>query len=198
MEIIQLSVNGFDNNFSYLLVGKNNEAIIIDPTGDKKTILETLKSENLSLVLQLLTHSHPDHKELVQDFLNEGVPLKSFSDLKKEPIFFISGIKIKTIFTPGHSKDSVCFLVENNLFTGDTLFVKGVGTTAFGGNKKQLEQSLKFLSSLDKDIIVWPGHDYGGKKSSLGKALSNSGFLPEKEELKKFFKKVAEYEKNNI
>ncbi|MDD3083762.1 MAG: MBL fold metallo-hydrolase, partial [Candidatus ainarchaeum sp.] len=149
MKIIQLNVFGFDNNYSYLIVGKNNETIIIDPTGEKDLIEKEIQKNNLKIRLLLITHSHPDHIELVEYFKSRGIPLKNFEELKNNPLFEIFGIKIKTIFVPGHTKDSVCFLIKNNLFTGDTLFVNGIGTTSFGGNKKQLKNSIKLLSKLD-------------------------------------------------
>ena len=195
MQIIQLNVGGFDNNYSYLIVGENNKAILIDPTGNKEVIEKTIKDNNLKVVLQLLTHDHFDHTELVDYFKEKGVPLKSFEDLKKENPFEIAGIKIKTLFTPGHTKDSVCFKVNNNLFTGDTLFVAGIGTVDYGGNKVELEESLAFLSTLDKEITLWPGHNYGGAKSTLGRALENSHIRPSEKMLAQIKKKVEEYEK---
>ncbi len=195
VKILQLNVKGFDNNFSYLVIGAKKESVLIDPTGDKKIIENAIKKSKARLVLLLTTHSHPDHKELLNYFLQKNISLKNFKALKKEPFFVIAGLKIKTIFTPGHTKDSVCFLIENNLFTGDTLFVKGVGTTDYGGNKKQLKNSIELLSSFDKKIIVWPGHNYNGVKSTLGEAISNSHINPSEKTLEKIQKKVLEYEK---
>jgi glyoxylase-like metal-dependent hydrolase (beta-lactamase superfamily II) len=195
MQIIQLNVGGFDNNYSYLLVGENNEAILIDPTGAKEVIEQAIKDNNLKLVMQLLTHDHFDHTELVDYFKDKGIPLKSFEDLKKENTFEIAKIKVRTLFTPGHTKDGVCFKIENNLFTGDTLFVAGIGTIDYGGNEKELQESLAFLSTLDKEIILWPGHNYGGAKSTLGQALENSHIKPSEEMLEQIKKKVKEYEK---
>lgn len=196
MEIIQINVDGFDNNFSYLIVGKNSETIIIDPTGNKEKILKIIREKNLKLVLQLITHSHPDHVELVEYFEKEGVVLKNFLELKKQKDFLIAGLKIKTIFTPGHTLDSVCFLIENNIFTGDTLFVRGVGTTNYGGNELQLKKTLKGLFNLDQNIVVWPGHDYGGKKNLLSACLKNSNILPSKEKIEELRNKKNLFEKN--
>ena len=194
MKIIQLNVGGFDNNFSYILIGENNEAVIIDPTGNKELIESTLIKNKLNLVSQLTTHAHPDHTELVTYFLKKGVKLKNFEDFKKEKKFNLAGINFEVIFTPGHTSDSACFLVEGNLFTGDTLFCKGVGTTAYGGNDEELENSLNFLETLNKEIKMWPGHDYGGKSSTLGEALRNSHKKPSEKVLKEIKKKVEKYE----
>lgn len=198
MKIIQLEVGGFDNNFSYILVGENNNAVIIDPTGDKELIENTLIKNKLNLVAQLTTHAHPDHTELVNYFLKKAIKLKSFEDFKKEKKFTLAGINFEIIFTPGHTKDSVCFLVEDNLFTGDTLFCKGIGTTAYGGNDKELNDSLDYLSTFKKEIILWPGHNYGGKSSTLGEALSFSHISPSEKVLEEIKKKVSEYEKDFV
>ena len=195
MQIIQLNVGGFDNNYSYLLVGENNEAILVDPTGKKEIIEKAIKDNNLNVVLQLLTHDHFDHIELVDYFKDKGIPLKSFEDLKKENNFEIAKINVQVLFTPGHTNDGVCFKIENNLFTGDTLFVAGIGTVDYGGNAKELEESLAFLSTLDNEIILWPGHNYGGSKSTLGRALANSHIKPSEAMLEQIKKKVVEYEK---
>jgi glyoxylase-like metal-dependent hydrolase (beta-lactamase superfamily II) len=196
MQIIQLNVGGFDNNYSYIVVGENNKAVLIDPTGNKELIEKTIKEKNLIIVMLLLTHSHPDHCELANYFLKKGIKLKKFEDFLKEKDLVIAGIKIKVIFTPGHTKDSACFLMENNLFTGDTLFVKGIGTTAYGGNGIELEKTLNYLHTLPQDLIIWPGHNYGGNTSSLKEALSFSKKRPSDKVLEEIKKKVEEYEKD--
>jgi len=194
MQIVQLNVGGFDNNFTYIIVGENNKCVLIDPTGSKQVIESYLLEHSLKPVLQLITHAHPDHIENTAYYAEEKkVPIKVFSDFKKQSEFVVCGIKIKVIFTPGHTFDSVCFLINNNLFTGDTLFVSGVGTTAYGGNEKELNESLQSLFKLDQKIIVWPGHNYGGKSAILAQALSNAHLRPSKETMDIIHKKVKEY-----
>lgn len=196
MEIIQIDVNGFDSNFSYIVVGENNNGIIIDPTGDLNKILEVINKKKLVIVAQLLTHAHPDHIENVDYFLEKKVPLRKYEDFLKEPEFVIAGVKFKTLFTPGHTSDSVCFLVgKGNLITGDTLFVRGVGTTAYGGNDKELNDSLNYLHTLPSDLIIWPGHNYGGASATLKEALSNSTIKPSEKVLEDIKKRVNEYDK---
>jgi glyoxylase-like metal-dependent hydrolase (beta-lactamase superfamily II) len=80
------------------------------------------------------------------------------------------------------------------LFSGDTLFVKGVGTTAYGGNDEELRESIEFLFSLDKKIILWPGHNYGGEFAELGTALKNSHLKPNARIHEKIRQMVLEYE----
>ena len=196
MEVIQLEVGGFDKNFSYIVFDENKNAFLIDAVGNKNLIENTIRENDLRVALHLLTHRHPDHTELAPYFKEKGIPFLQFEDFKRESGFFVGSILVRVLFTPGHTSDSVCFLVGNNLFTGDTLFVQGVGTTAYGGNEEKLIESLAFLSTLDGDIVVWPGHDYGGKKCLLKEALSNSNLRPSEETLKKIHDKVIDYSKN--
>jgi glyoxylase-like metal-dependent hydrolase (beta-lactamase superfamily II) len=86
----------------------------------------------------------------------------------KEIEFEVGHILFKIYHTPGHTPGGLCFYANNNLFTGDTLFVGDSGATTFpGGNRPLLGASLKRLMSLlPDDTIVWPGHDYGKTPSS--------------------------------
>ncbi len=195
MKIVQIEVGGFDNNFSYLLIGKNNESILIDPTGDLSKIETELKKNNSTIVGLLLTHSHPDHCELVDHFSKKTkVIIPKPSETGKTELIELAGLKIKLIHLPGHTKDSVGYLIENNFFSGDTIFAKGVGTTAYGGNEIELKNSLDFLFTLGKKIILWPGHNYGGATCKLTDALANSHIRPSEKILEKIKKKVEGYE----
>lgn len=196
MKIIQIDVGGFDNNFSYLIFDENKVGLLIDPTGNKDLIEKTIKKHEVIVALQLITHRHPDHVELVPLFKEKGIPFLQFEDFIKESGFLVGSLLVKVIFTPGHTSDSVCFLIENNLFTGDTIFAKGVGTTAYGGNQELLKESLQKLDSLDKKIVVWPGHNYNGAKTTLGKALSHINKKPSKKARNELKKKIKDYEKN--
>jgi len=196
VKVIQLKVQGFDNNFSYLIFKENSKkGILIDPTGNLEVISDALKKNNLLVKMILLTHNHPDHCELLKYFRSMGT--KEFIPKKAIPgkieTINVAEINIEVLHVPGHTKDSVCYLIENNLFSGDTLFVKGVGTTTYGGNDLELSSSLAFLSTLNKKVVLWPGHDYGGANATLGKALKSSHIRPSKGTLEKIKEKVKAY-----
>ena len=71
----------------------------------------------------------------------------------------IGNSKITVINTPGHTSGGVCYLVDDKLFSGDTIFLGSVGRTDFGGNYQQLKNSVQYiLNSLDEDIKIYPGH----------------------------------------
>jgi len=195
MKIIQIEVKGFDNNFSYLIIGKNNKSILIDPTGDIESIQKEITKNKTNIIGILLTHSHPDHCELVEHFSkNTKVLFPKEGKLGEIELIKLAGLEIKLIHLPGHTNDSVAYYIENNLFSGDTIFCKGVGTTAYGGNLEELKNSLNFLFSLEKNIILWPGHNYGGATCTLIEALNNSHIHPGKKALEKIHKMVSEYE----
>ncbi|MEK6959482.1 MAG: MBL fold metallo-hydrolase [archaeon] len=197
-KVVQISVGGFDKNFSYLVIGEKNhskEAVLIDPTGDLAKIEGAIQKNDVEVKLLLSTHAHPDHVELLEHFKGKKIPYKNFEELKKcAGRFDTCGFEMKIIFVPGHTKDSVCYIVGKNIFTGDTLFVRGIGTTAYGGNEEELFKSLTNLATLNGELLLWPGHDYGGTKSTLKEALNNTHIAPSKETLEKIKKKVEKYE----
>lgn len=89
---------------------------------------------------------------------------------------YIDGFLIKVIYTPGHTWGSVCFLIENRLFTGDTLLKGGVGRIDLpGGDEHELNKSLKIISNLPNNINIYPGH---GTSSTIGYELKyNKKFI---------------------
>ena len=196
VNVIQIGPMGFDNNYSYLIYGSQNHALLIDATGSINAIEQAIRENDLTVVAQVITHSHFDHVENVAYFQEKGVTLISFEQLKLEHGFIIDNFLVRVIFTPGHSVDSVCFLIENNLFTGDTLFVKGIGRTNLeGGSETEMTSSLEKLSELDTNLTIWPGHNYGGSKATLVEALANSGVKPSEKILKEIDGEKDEYEK---
>ena len=86
---------------------------------------------------------------------------------------------LKVILTPGHTPGGICLYSPPNLFTGDTLFAGGVGRTDFpGGDTQQMMTSIKErLLSLPPDTIVWPGHGYGGDRSTIGQEKTGNPFI---------------------
>jgi len=179
------------------IVSCGDEAAIIDPAGDEERLIEIIEKDGLKLLYILNTHAHADHilgnrrlrdyfkapvcihekekeffskKEIQEEIKKElGIDAELIVDkeLKDGEELPLGDKKIRVIHTPGHSPGSSCFLIENNLFTGDTLFVGAAGRTDLvGGSLDQLISSLKKLIELPPDTIVWPGHDYGERPYS--------------------------------
>ncbi len=174
---------------------------VIDPSEDGKDILEFVKKQDARLDFILLTHGHFDHimsLEPLRTLSNAPVCIhkddaEMLSDGEKNAysLFFggdmvcrapdrllsdgdkimLGRCEISVISTPGHSKGSVCFLADDILVTGDTLFALGYGRCdLYGGDGKALFASLLSLSKLDPELTIYPGH---GKPERLGKALKN-------------------------
>ena len=172
----QLQVGGFDHNLSYL-VTSGADAVLIDPAGDLDIIRAALP-ENFQAKYILLTHGHPDHAgetEQVRKFFPAPVMghpkcgVRGALPLADRDVLPLGDgdETIEVWYTPGHSRDSVCYLLDGDLgiFTGDTLFVDYVGF----GKPDALFDSLSRLKKLPEWIKVFPGHDYGSKPvSTLG------------------------------
>ena len=178
--------------FSYIVgCETEKEALVIDPAGSERKIMERIKALGLTLKYVVNTHAHADHtcgnskilsKTDAQLVIHEddADPLtsgknKAFSlALGKKPSpgpdirvkdgdsLTIGKETFQIIHTPGHSPGSMCLYGDGNLFTGDTLFVGAVGRTDLnGGDLGTLLLSVKKLLSLPPETKVWPGHAYG-------------------------------------
>ena len=88
------------------------------------------------------------------------------------------GISVKCIYTPGHTDGSVCYLIENNLFSGDTLFKRSIGRCDLPtGNMDILEDSIKnIIYKMDENIVVYPGH---GEETTIGYEKKNNLYITE-------------------
>ena len=158
---------------------KGREALIIDPVIKKtEEYLKVLKELDLKLVKVIDTHIHADHitglnelskrtncsKIMGEKSKSEVVDIKVKEDDKIE----IDKIELKTIYTPGHTDCSYSFLMNDRVFTGDTLLINGTGRTDFqnGNAKDQYNSVFKKLLKLPEKTMVYPAHDYNGKKFS--------------------------------
>jgi len=173
----------FDKNsstYTYLIASeKGREALIIDPVLENIDIyIDSLNELDLRLVKVIDTHIHADHitgasqlnkKTNCCTIMGEHSPAESVQiKVKEDEIIKIDGLKMKTIYTPGHTSDSYSFLLNNFLFSGDTLLINGTGRTDFqNGNAKDAYHSIfRKLLKLPEETILYPGHDYNGKKKS--------------------------------
>ena len=185
MRVFQLAVGGFDHNFTYLGTD-GGEALLVDPTGDAETVnsaLETLPGVRMRYIL--VTHGHGDHVGLLDEVRRKypeaevcGHPGNRYADRKlaDNELLPLGSSRVETLYTPGHSRDSVCYLADrSSLFTGDTLFMDYVGSAR---NPDGLYSSLKRLAKLPGDLTVYPGHDYGTvPHRTLAEEKKNNPFL---------------------
>ena len=165
-------------NFTYVIADeKTKVAAVIDPSWDLEKVLDVLKANGLKLQYIINTHTHFDHvlgNEQLATLTGAKIIMHKNSTLNKnitvedDDTIQLGSIGIRVFHTPGHSKDGICLLAENKLFTGDTLFVGNCGRVDLpGGSAAELYDSLfGKLAKLDDDIEIYPGHDYGSKRYS--------------------------------
>ena len=177
-------------NFTYIIVDeKNNDTIIVDPSWNLEVILEYLKRNSLGNRYIINTHSHFDHifgngqikgmtgAKVIQHKLS---PVEKDIEVDDEQIIEFGDSKIKIIHTPGHSKDSICLIIDDNvMITGDTVFVGSCGRLDLpGGNPHEMFNSIYGkLVNLDGNLTILPGHHYGSSKTSTLKKEIESNFV---------------------
>lgn len=204
--IIKQFVLGAIENNNFLLIDEaSKEAVLIDCTQEDGDIEKVLQEYDAKLKFILITHGHFDHvlgvnyfrnkyncqvllheadKELVErlpEFAKSfGLPpaetQKIDEYIKEGDVIKFGQNEIKVIHTPGHSQGCVCYLINDDLFSGDTLFYECVGRTDLpGGSFKQIVSSIKEkLFVLDDNIKVYPGH---GPLSTIGHEKANNQFV---------------------
>lgn len=197
-------------NFVYLIGDKQTrECVVVDPAYAVKDILQIVELDEMILTGVLATHYHPDHVggsmmgmkiQGIADVLqrtqvpihinqNETKWVTRTTGVSEDSIIQHSGgdklkvgeIEITFVHTPGHTPGSQCFLVNQRLVAGDTLFLDGCGRTDLpGGSPTELYESLQILASLPSETIVCPGHQYSALSSAnLGDVVStNHVFRP--------------------
>ena len=168
------------HTYTYIISsGKGREALIIDPVIEKTNeYLKILKSLELKLVKVIDTHIHADHVSALNELNKKTKCIRIMGDkspsevidirVKDNEKINIENIELTSIYTPGHTKCSYSFLMKDRIFTGDTLLINGTGRTDFQGGsaKDQYNSIFNVLLKLPEETIVYPAHDYNGKKSS--------------------------------
>lgn len=201
---------------SYLIFCKEmNECAIIDPFKEyEKDILEEIKKLNSPVIKYVIdTHTHADRKSASSYFVNEfklrGVVKSEMTKFKGKTIgtkdgdsLKIGNAELKVVYTPGHTYDHNCYLVEDNLLSGDCLFIGDVGRIDLGGDPREktemLYNSLRKLEQLPADTKVYPNHvgavhaiDSEDKFSTISKEIKNNEALQVKE-VKEFYTYMTE------
>lgn len=174
----------FDNisfTYTYLIANKKGaEACIIDPVLEHvENYLKTIKDLDLKLVKVIDTHVHADHVSGISKLRDKTqcitcmgksqnaseIVSMEVSDNEK---FKIGDLELRALFTPGHTDDSYCFLLNDKIFTGDTLLIGGTGRTDFqnGNAEDQYNSLFNVVLKLDDRMLVYPAHDYKGETVS--------------------------------
>ncbi|MGW8956328.1 MBL fold metallo-hydrolase [Paenibacillus sp. NPDC055715] len=166
-------------NYTYVIVEPlTGKAVVVDPAWELVKLTSKLEALGISLGAILLTHAHHDHINLVGPLVDltepdvymsqkeidtSGFRCRKLHGLVDGDVLNIHNIVISAILTPGHTAGSMCFLMENNLFTGDTLFIEGCGACQSpDSSPEELFVSIqKLKTQIDDRTRVFPGHSYG-------------------------------------
>jgi glyoxylase-like metal-dependent hydrolase (beta-lactamase superfamily II) len=207
---IQSFEGGYDKNYSYLLSCLETiSSIIVDASLELSRLQPFIKTRPAAI---LITHSHHDHIKYINEYIEKYPEIKvighpksklnntsesNYLPMEDSSVFKLGGLEIKTIHTPGHYYDSVCYLVDNVIFTGDTLFIGRTGRTlSKGSNTSDLYNSVyKKLLNLPGNTIIYPGHNYGSKPTmTISENIKISNLLQASGE-KDFIDRMKNYEK---
>ena len=207
--IIQQLIVGSMAVCCYLVACEETKiAAVIDPGGNEDKILAAAKAKGLTIEYIINTHGHADHDcgngvikaatgakiivhakdaeffarpDIKGYFSVLGLPASPPPDqtVSDGDIITVGKVKLTVIHTPGHTPGGMCLYAAPHLFSGDTLFVGGVGRTDFpGGDTDTLMASIRQkLMTLPPATTVWPGHGYGGNSSSIAKEAKSNPYL---------------------
>ena len=194
-------------NIVYLIGDRiTRETLIIDPAYAVSDLLDIARQDEMNVVGALATHYHADHVGGSMMGMNiegaarllqledvpihiqtdeapwiqrtTGIALDSLRLHASGDKVSVGEIEVTLLHTPGHTPGSQCFLVENMLIAGDTLFLEGCGRTDLpGSNPEQMFESLQLLGKLDEDVIVYPGHQYSIPKCMSMGEVRNTNYV---------------------
>ncbi|MQA63024.1 MAG: MBL fold metallo-hydrolase [Actinophytocola sp.] len=194
-------------NFAYLIGDRDTgDAVVVDPAYAVGDLLDVLAEDGMRLAGVLATHHHPDHvggsmmgfelagladllaREPVPVHVNRdesdwvrrvtGVSARELTGHDHDDLLEVGAITIRLLHTPGHTPGSQCFLVDNRLIAGDTLFLEGCGRTDFpGGDADAMYRSLQQLAGLQGDPVVYPGHQYSAEPSAPLSSVREGNFV---------------------
>tara|TARA_B110001452_G_scaffold131845_1_gene109539 strand:- start:1099 stop:1782 length:684 start_codon:yes stop_codon:yes gene_type:complete len=168
------------STYTYIIASRDGaEALIIDPVLENvNDYILLLNKLNLQLVKVIDTHTHADHitgASKLKDKTNCSTVMgqHTLSDIVEikvddQELIKIEGLSIKAIYTPGHTSDSYSFLMKDRVFSGDTLLINGTGRTDFqnGSAEDSYKSIFERLLKLPENTLLYPAHDYNGKKFS--------------------------------
>jgi glyoxylase-like metal-dependent hydrolase (beta-lactamase superfamily II) len=176
--ILQIPV-GQMANFTYIIADEEiGDAAIIDPSWDLDEVFHALKKNGWRAKYVINTHTHFDHvlgNDQVTEVTGAKIVQHKNSQLEKHiavsdgDVIEIGSVRLRVLHTPGHSKDSMCLVLDGQMiFTGDTLFVGNCGRIDLPGSDpvEMYDSLFERLSKLDEKMVIYPGHNYGPTATS--------------------------------
>jgi len=204
MKIIKLAIGSYQTNCYLVADEETKAAFIIDPAGDLEQIKNLIDTKAYDLKYIILTHGHGDHigaveglkesydadlliheedAEMLRDHqlnltfrMGKKIEIEADQTFRDGDTLTVGDLELNFIHTPGHSKGSSCILVNDSLFSGDTLFLNSIGRTdLYGGDRREIIESIKNkLLILPKETKVYPGH---GQVTSIKNELKKNPFF---------------------
>mgnify|MGYP001182777190 FL=1 len=177
------------STYTYIIAsGQGREALIIDPVIEKTDeYIQVLKNLELKLVKVIDTHIHADHITGLNELNKRTNCTRIMGEKSKSEVIDlkisdnenikVENIELKAIYTPGHTDCSYSYLMNDRVFTGDTLLINGTGRTDFqsGSPYDAYDSLFNKLLKLPEKTLVFPAHDYNGKKNStIGNEKNNN------------------------
>ena len=202
MQVKSSSFGNMDNNCYLIVDEKTNKSALVDCSEYSEKMINLIGNTDLEYIL--LTHGHCDHiagAKQIKEKYNAKIVIAANDEpmlhsgrlslavfiggeqndadadviVKDNDKIILGDTEISVISTPGHTKGSVCYLVENSLFSGDTLFYCSCGRTDFpSGSVEEMMNSLKRLKNLDGDYTVYTGH---GSHTTLNFERKNNPYM---------------------
>ena len=198
------TVGPMEANCYILYNPDKREGLIIDPGAEGSHLIKFIKQEKISINYIINTHGHPDHigaNRKIKEHTNAPIlihqydapmlaksgsvlslifPLESSSPpadtfIKDGDLIECAGMKLKVLHTPGHTPGGISLLIDDSIFTGDTLFSGSIGRSDLpGGSQEVLLNSIKKILSLDENLIIYPGH---GPSTTVRQELHSNPFI---------------------
>jgi len=176
------------STYTYIISsGKGREALIIDPVIEHtEEYIKVLKNLDLKLVKVIDTHIHADHITALNELNKRTNCTRIMGEKSKSEVIDlkvkdnekinVENIELKAIYTPGHTDCSYCYVMNDRVFTGDTLLINGTGRTDFqsGSPYDAYDSLFNRLLKLPENTLVYPAHDYNGKRNSTIEAEKNN------------------------
>ena len=197
-----LPLGSYQTNCYIVWAAGSSRCTVIDPGFEPETVLDRLSQLGLSLDTILLTHGHFDHVGAVEalvkatgcrlwmsqsDYTQRRNPMNDFlypihdqdfceiSFCEEGEQIAVDSVTFRVMETPGHTWGSVCYICENAMFCGDTLFAGGCGRIDLpGGDRMAMMNSLERLGEMEEDLLVYPGH---GESSTLKREQLTNPYL---------------------
>lgn len=194
-------------NFVYAIGDRaSGECVLVDPAYDPRGLVDTVAADGMNVVGVLATHYHADHiggsifgheiagisgllehvscpihvqrDEVPWVSRTTGVDATDLAAHESGDVVRVGDVEIELVHTPGHTPGSQCFLVRGKLVSGDTLFLDGCGRTDLpGSDHHQMIESLRRLSKVPDDIVLYPGHRYSLASSATMGTVKQSNFV---------------------